>query len=163
MIWFSLVLLLIGEQLTDAGRIDWSVEKPSAFWYEQARLSIDEALQRRDNTRLAKNVILFLGDGMGVSTVTAGRIRKGQMKGQLGEDFLTEMEQFSHLGLSKTYVLPWSSFGNGGREGNCSGTISIIKRQTQQPRPQPFSAESKHSSARSASMDVLSAAIVPAL
>jgi len=47
---------------------------------------------------------MFLGDGMGVPTVTAGRIRKGQMKGQLGEDFLTEMEQFPHLGLSKTYV-----------------------------------------------------------
>jgi alkaline phosphatase len=110
MFWLNLVVLLIGEQLTDAGRIEWSVEKLSSFWNEQARLSIDEALQRRDNTRLAKNVILFLGDGMGVSTVTAGRIRKGQMKGQLGEDFLTEMEQFSYLGLSKTYVLSWSYF-----------------------------------------------------
>jgi len=45
-----------------------------------------------------------LGDGMGVSTVTAGRIRRGQVEGQLGEDFITEMEQFTHLGLSKTYV-----------------------------------------------------------
>ncbi|CAF3752267.1 unnamed protein product [Rotaria sordida] len=40
---------------------------------------------------------------MGVPTITAGRIRKGQMLGQLGEDFITEMEQFSHLGLAKTY------------------------------------------------------------
>ncbi|CAF2795528.1 unnamed protein product [Rotaria sp. Silwood2] len=40
---------------------------------------------------------------MGVSTMTAGRIRKGQILGQLGEDYITEMEQFSHLGLVKTY------------------------------------------------------------
>lgn len=86
-----------------AGRIDWSVEKEGSFWNEQARISIDDLLQRRENTRQAKNVILFIGDGMGITTVTAGRIRKGQMKGQLGEDFLTEIEQFPHTGFAKTY------------------------------------------------------------
>jgi len=100
-ILLSNVLLLI---LVNAGRLDWSVEKNAPFWNDQARLSIEELLQRRDNTRIAKNVILFLGDGMGVTTVTAGRIRKGQVNGQLGEDFLTEMEQLHHLGLAKTYV-----------------------------------------------------------
>lgn len=98
------VLLLVVTSRVHCGRTDWTVEKGSTFWYEQARLSIEEALHRRENTRLAKNVILFLGDGMGISTVTAGRIRKGQVNGQLGEDFLTEMEQFSYQGLSKTYV-----------------------------------------------------------
>ena len=38
------------------------------------------------------------------TTVTAGRIRKGQVNGELGEDFITEMEQFTYLGLAKTYV-----------------------------------------------------------
>ena len=33
----------------------------------------------------AKNVILFIGDGMGVSTVTAMRIYAGQKRGQSGE------------------------------------------------------------------------------
>ncbi len=47
---------------------------------------------------------MFLGDGMGISTVTAGRIRAGQMRGELGEDVITEMEQFPYLGLAKTYV-----------------------------------------------------------
>jgi len=94
--------ILLG--FVNGGRIDWSIEKDGSFWNEQARLSIEEVLQRRENTRIAKNVIMFLGDGMGVSTVTAGRIRKGQMKGQLGEDFLTEMEQFTYSGLAKTYV-----------------------------------------------------------
>lgn len=99
------ILLLNIFLLINAGRTDWSIEKNAAFWNEQARLSIEELLKRRDNTRIAKNVILFLGDGMGVSTITAGRIRKGQVNGQLGEDFVTEMEQFHHLGLAKTYVL----------------------------------------------------------
>jgi alkaline phosphatase len=100
----EILLFLIIGNIINAGRINWSIEKNASFWNEQARLSIDEVLQRRENIRIAKNVIMFLGDGMGVPTVTAGRIRKGQMKGQLGEDFLTEMEQFPHLGLSKTYI-----------------------------------------------------------
>ena len=95
--------LLINNRI-EGGRTDWSVEKDAEFWNDQGRISIEEALKRRENTRTAKNVIMFLGDGMGVTTVTAGRIRKGQMKGQLGEDFVTEMEQFPHLGLAKTYV-----------------------------------------------------------
>jgi alkaline phosphatase len=107
-----LVNIFIIGNLVNAGRIDWSIEKEGSFWNEQARLSIEEVLQRRENTRIAKNVIMFLGDGMGVTTVTAGRIRKGQMKGQLGEDFLTEMEQCPHLGLAKTYVNYYYYFSN---------------------------------------------------
>jgi alkaline phosphatase len=98
-----ILFILLINNLINCGRVEWSVEKDPSFWKEQGRISIEDALKRRENTRVAKNVILFLGDGMGVSTVTAGRIRKGQVQGQLGEDFLTDMEQFPHLGLSKTY------------------------------------------------------------
>lgn len=38
---------------------------------------------------------------MGVSTVTAGRIKKGQMKGNNGEEEVTYMESLPHLALSK--------------------------------------------------------------
>lgn len=99
-ILFSLMILL--NDGVEAGRIDWTIEKNASFWRQSGRASIAEALKRRENTNLAKNVIMFLGDGMGISTVTAGRIRKGQLQGQLGEDFITEMEQFDHLGLAKT-------------------------------------------------------------
>ncbi|XP_051979659.1 intestinal-type alkaline phosphatase-like [Xyrauchen texanus] len=51
----------------------------------------------------AKNLILFLGDGMGISTVTATRILKGQMNGQTGEESVLTMDTFPHLALSKTY------------------------------------------------------------
>jgi alkaline phosphatase len=52
---------------------------------------------------VARNVILFIGDGMGVSTVTAIRILDGQRKGLAGEDNVLPFERFPHVALSKTY------------------------------------------------------------
>jgi len=51
----------------------------------------------------AKNVILFVGDGMGVSTVTAGRIFVGQEMGKTGEEHVLSFENFDNLALIKTY------------------------------------------------------------
>ncbi|MEP2735479.1 MAG: alkaline phosphatase [Erythrobacter sp.] len=51
----------------------------------------------------AKNVILFIGDGMGVSTVTAARIYAGQKQGQTGEEYVLPFEKFDHVALVKTY------------------------------------------------------------
>ena len=51
----------------------------------------------------AKNVILFVGDGMGISTVTAARILDGQLKGQQGEENQLSFDTFPFSGLSKTY------------------------------------------------------------
>ena len=51
----------------------------------------------------AKNVILFIGDGMGISTVTAARIYAGQKQGQTGEEYVLPFENFDHVALVKTY------------------------------------------------------------
>jgi len=51
----------------------------------------------------AKNVILFLGDGMGISTVTAARIFAGQQKGLDGEEYDLAFDKFDHVALIKTY------------------------------------------------------------
>lgn len=51
----------------------------------------------------AKNIILFIGDGMGVSTVTAIRVLDGQRKGMQGEENILPFERFPHVALSKTY------------------------------------------------------------
>ena len=51
----------------------------------------------------AKNVILFIGDGMGVSTVTAGRIFDGQSQGKTGEEHVLAFEDFDHVAMIKTY------------------------------------------------------------
>jgi len=50
----------------------------------------------------AKNVILFIGDGMGISTITAARIFDGQSKGMSGEDNVLSFEEFPNLALVKT-------------------------------------------------------------
>lgn len=54
-------------------------------------------------TPAARSVILFIGDGMGVSTVTATRILDGQRKGMQGEENVLPFERFPYLALSKTY------------------------------------------------------------
>ena len=50
-----------------------------------------------------KNIIVFIGDGMGISTLTAGRIFVGQDKGQMGEDYELSWDKFQELALIKTY------------------------------------------------------------
>lgn len=51
----------------------------------------------------AKNIILFVGDGMGVSTVTAARILDGQINGGNGEENQLSFDKFPFAGLAKTY------------------------------------------------------------
>jgi len=73
-------------------------------WTTQGTRAIAQAETLRFNQRdRAKNVILFVGDGMGVSTVTAARILEGQNKGQPGEENKLAFEQFPYLSLVKTY------------------------------------------------------------
>lgn len=65
--------------------------------------SISDRLDVKANKEKAKNVILFVGDGMGVSTVTAARIFDGQSRGGQGEENALSFETFPHLALIKTY------------------------------------------------------------
>lgn len=51
----------------------------------------------------AKNVILFIGDGMGISTITAARIYDGQKRGETGEENRLSFEKFPNVALVKTY------------------------------------------------------------
>jgi len=64
---------------------------------QQSAPALTESPQR------ARNVILFIGDGMGVSTVTAARIFDGQSRGATGEENLLSFEHFPNLALVKTY------------------------------------------------------------
>lgn len=51
----------------------------------------------------AKNVILFIGDGMGIATITAARIYEGQKRGETGEENVLSFERFPNVALVKTY------------------------------------------------------------
>jgi len=74
-----------------------------ADWWNAGQQFIADSKQLRKNPRRAKNVILFVGDGMGVSTITAARILAGQLNGQPGEENRLFFERFPYLALSKTY------------------------------------------------------------
>lgn len=79
-------------------------EKEPMFWNNWAQKTLKNALSlQKLNQNVARNLILFLGDGMGIPTVTATRILKGQLSGQSGEETQLEMDKFPYLALSKTY------------------------------------------------------------
>lgn len=80
---------------------DWSEDINPEKWNMDARRTIEHILNRKLNSGIAKNIIFFLGDGMGISSVTAGRILKGQLFGNNGEEVITAMESLDHVGLSK--------------------------------------------------------------
>lgn len=71
--------------------------------FEMGRLAVQNRLNQPKPPKRAKNVILFVGDGMGVSTVTGIRIYAGQQLGEPGEDHILAMESLPHAALSKTY------------------------------------------------------------
>ncbi|XP_073332801.1 alkaline phosphatase-like [Pagrus major] len=73
------------------------------YWNNKAKQALYTAMNAQPNIHKAKNLILFLGDGMGIPTVTAARILKGQLAGHSGEETSLVMDTFPHLALSKTY------------------------------------------------------------
>ena len=72
-------------------------------WYRDGTKSVLKSELLIKNRLTAKNVILFVGDGMGISTVTAARILEGQMKGGYGEENILSFEKLPYVALSKTY------------------------------------------------------------
>ncbi|KAM6389303.1 intestinal-type alkaline phosphatase-like [Pluvialis apricaria] len=77
-------------------------EKPS-FWNKQAAEAIEASFKIQPRTSQAKNLILFLGDGFGIPTITATRILKGQEQGNLGPETPLALDAFPYVALSKTY------------------------------------------------------------
>ena len=69
-------------------------------WFRAGALA---ARERRGAARPARNLILFLGDGMSLTTVTAARILEGQRRGLPGEENLLSFERFPYTALSRTY------------------------------------------------------------
>lgn len=74
-------------------------QKNNAYWQQ----GVEALKEKYPALRGAKNVILFVGDGMGVSTVTAARILEGQLKGMLGEENDLSFDTFPYTAMMKTY------------------------------------------------------------
>ena len=97
-----------------------TIERPAgesaAWWFRDGAAQAAErgAMQGR-----AKNVIIFIGDGMSLTTVAAARIFEGQRKGGSGEDNRLAWETFPATALSKTY-------NTNSQTPDSAGTMSAI-------------------------------------
>lgn len=78
------------------------------FWHDYNEKYLENILKtepaaNQTPKKIAKNVIYFVGDGMSMATISAGRVFKGQLQGKSGEETKLVFESFPHLGLAKTY------------------------------------------------------------
>ena len=75
--------------------------EPASYQAQQQRLN--QAIQQQPIHGHARNIILFIGDGMGISTITAARILEGQQNGNSGEENNLSWESFPNTALIKVY------------------------------------------------------------
>jgi len=77
----------------------------SNVWYEGGVKLIEDNLKVKENRNTAKSAVLFVGDGMGITTITAARIYDGQLKDDImyGEENVLSWETFPWTALAKTY------------------------------------------------------------
>jgi len=71
------------------------------FWIENGRAAVAEKVKYVNNVGTAKNIIMFLGDGMSLTTLTASRIYAGQTEKRSGENEYLSFERFPFVGMSK--------------------------------------------------------------
>jgi alkaline phosphatase len=77
-------------------------------WWQGGRAALDARLKVVNRPKRAKNVILMVGDGMGIATITAARIFDGQrpMDGRPpapGEENMLAWDGMANTALVKTY------------------------------------------------------------
>ena len=73
-----------------------------SYWLEEGQTQLSQALLLQPNKRMAKNIILVIGDGMSLSTNTAGRIFKGQSQGRDGVSAQLSWDKFPHIGQAQS-------------------------------------------------------------
>lgn len=86
-----------------ANGMDQPDPRETNTWFADGRAAVSNATRFVVGERPARNVILFVGDGMGIATVTAARILEGQNRGETGEENRLAFEEFPHVAFSKTY------------------------------------------------------------
>ncbi|XP_031832792.1 alkaline phosphatase [Nomia melanderi] len=79
------------------GAANAAINEDTKHWRKLAMEELQEALSYKWNGNKAKNVIVFVGDGMSPDTITASRIYLA------GETSYLAWEKFPHIGILKTY------------------------------------------------------------
>ncbi|MDZ5697103.1 alkaline phosphatase [Chelativorans sp. M5D2P16] len=82
------------------------VVQAGSAWYAAGEAALAAKMAEQPNTGRARNVILFIADGMGVGTNYAIRLFEGQRKGKLGEEHILHHEGFPYTALVPAQ--PWS-------------------------------------------------------
>ncbi|MEJ5206888.1 alkaline phosphatase [Denitratimonas sp. CY0512] len=90
-----------GHQVPPVPRIAHPHEETAAWWFHAGA---EAAARNRGAAKpAARNVIIFIGDGMSIPTLAAARILEGQRLGASGEERRLSFEEFPHTALSRTY------------------------------------------------------------
>lgn len=76
-------------------------ESSASYWRTEAASALRQRLVERERRGRAKNVVLFLGDGMSVPTLMAARTLLGQRDHRPGEESRLSFETFPTVGLAK--------------------------------------------------------------
>jgi len=99
----TLISLAVGLALSASAVAETlPVSQKNNSWFLSAEQQLQQKLAQTSSNK-AKNVILFVGDGMGVSTLTAARILEGQNMGKQGEEYQLSFQDFPFSALVKTY------------------------------------------------------------
>lgn len=107
-ITLCLLSFLLLSNIVNADAIIKAQDGDENAWYKQGNSWLQKKvnhLQSQSSSKKspAKNIILFVGDGMSITTLTAARIWQGQQQGKLGEEHFLHFENFPHTALIKTY------------------------------------------------------------
>lgn len=86
-------------RLAEGDQVPNVMESSMPYWHNKAQSYLKAKIASEPNTNKAKNIIFFIGDGMGISTVAATRMYMGKEANSLS------FEQFPHYGLSKPYCV----------------------------------------------------------
>lgn len=74
-------------------------ERSNEFWQQSGQSLLDKKINQKQNLNRAKNLVIFIGDGMGMSTLMATRSYINDVQTELS------FEKFPYSGLSKTYCI----------------------------------------------------------
>lgn len=76
-------------------------ELSTNFWFNNGKDFVTKQLNRSTSQKPAKNIILFIGDGMSLTTLAAARVYKG------GEEKSLSFQEFPYVATVKTYCVDY--------------------------------------------------------
>ena len=75
------------------------------YWYELGRAAVTKRAEGADPRLKARNIVLLIADGLGVTTNTAARVFKGQRLGNSGEEAILLWDEFPAIAMTKVRYL----------------------------------------------------------